>query len=37
MIPPEKRGGLWNVKEENKCAGRKQFEKQQEYESDIII
>ena len=27
MIPTEKRGSLWDVKEETKCAGRKQFEK----------
>ena len=26
MIPPDKRGGLWDVKEETKCVGRKQFE-----------
>jgi hypothetical protein len=26
MIPPEKRGGLWDTKEETKCVGRKQFE-----------
>jgi len=37
MIPPEKRGGLWETKEETKCIGRKQFEKQQEYESNIIV
>ena len=30
MIPPEKRGGLWETKEETKCIGRKQFEKQKE-------
>jgi hypothetical protein len=30
MIPPEKRGGLWETKEETKCVGRKQFEKQKE-------
>ena len=28
MIPPDKRGGLWDTKEETNCAGRKQFEKQ---------
>jgi hypothetical protein len=28
MIPPDKRGGLWETKEETKCIGRKQFEKQ---------
>ena len=37
MIPPEKRGGLWETKEETKCIGRKQFEKQKEYESNIIV
>jgi len=37
MIPPDKRGGLWETKEETKCIGRKQFEKQQEYESNIIV
>ena len=26
MIPPDKRGGLWEIKEETKCAGRRQFE-----------
>jgi hypothetical protein len=26
MIPQDKRGPLWDVKEETKCAGRKQFE-----------
>jgi hypothetical protein len=26
MIPTKKRGGLWDVKEETKCTGRKQFE-----------
>jgi hypothetical protein len=26
MIPHEKRGELWDVKEETKCAGRKQYE-----------
>jgi len=26
MIPQEKRGPLWDVKEETKCVGRKQFE-----------
>jgi hypothetical protein len=26
MIPPDKRGGLWDVKENTKCVGRKQFE-----------
>lgn len=26
MIPPDKRGGLWETKEETKCVGRKQFE-----------
>jgi hypothetical protein len=31
MIPQEKRGGLWETKEETKCIGRKQFEKQKEY------
>jgi hypothetical protein len=31
MIPTEKRGGLWDVKEETKCTGRKQFE-QKNYE-----
>ena len=30
MIPPEKRGGLWETKEDTKCIGRKQFEKQKE-------
>jgi len=37
MIPPEKRGGLWETKEETKCIGRKQFEKQKEDESNIIV
>ena len=37
MISPDKRGGLWETKEETKCIGRKQFEKQQEYESNIIV
>jgi hypothetical protein len=28
MIPPDKRGGLWEVKEEKtKCNGRKEYEK----------
>jgi hypothetical protein len=26
MISPEKRGGLWDVKEETKCIGRKLYE-----------
>jgi hypothetical protein len=26
MIPQQKRGPLWDVKEETKCVGRKQFE-----------
>jgi hypothetical protein len=29
MIPPEKRGGLWDCKEETKCVGRKTFENEQ--------
>jgi len=37
MIPPDKRGGLWETNEETKCIGRKQFEKQKEYESNIIV
>jgi len=37
MIPPDKRGGLWETKEETKCIGRKQFEKQKEYESKITV
>ena len=28
MIPQEKRGSLWDVKEETKCAGRKKYEKE---------
>jgi hypothetical protein len=28
MIPKEKRGPLWDVKEETKCVGRKKFEKE---------
>ena len=26
MIPQQKRGDLWDVKEKTKCVGRKQFE-----------
>jgi hypothetical protein len=26
MIPQEKRGDLWDVKEKTKCVGRKQYE-----------
>jgi hypothetical protein len=26
MISPEKRGGLWDVKEETKCIGRKLYD-----------
>jgi hypothetical protein len=37
MIPPEKRGGLWETKEKTKCIGRKLFEKQKEDESNIIV
>ena len=28
MIPQEKRGSLWDVKEETKCAGRKKYGKE---------
>jgi hypothetical protein len=37
MIPPEKRGGLWDTKEETKCIGRKQFEKQKKDESKVTV
>lgn len=30
MIPPEKRGGLWETKEETKCVGRTLYEKENE-------
>lgn len=30
MIPPEKRGGLWEAKEETKCVGRTLYEKENE-------
>ena len=37
MIPSEKRGGLWDCKEETKCVGRKTFENEQQknYRSTI--
>jgi hypothetical protein len=30
MIPPEKRGMLWDCKEETKCVGRHLYEKENE-------
>lgn len=33
MIPQEKRGPLWDVKEETKCVGRNKFEKQKNVSS----
>ena len=30
MIPPDKRGTLWECKEETKCVGRTLYEKQNE-------
>ena len=30
MIPPEKRGGLWEAKEETKCVGRTLYENKNE-------
>lgn len=31
MIPIDKRGGLWDVKEWSKCAGRKEYENSKLY------
>lgn len=33
MIPQDKRGGLWDMKEETKCVGRKKFENKKDVSS----